>query len=136
MIDLAHDFADTLTIDQGYELDWFRFTVPDDPVGGFARVLVTARTASRPFGAADSSNIGLGILDEIDVLPGDPDDPDQVEWLAQSRALGSSERASAELFPGDYYLVVSDEAGVPTRYALCLAIGNDCTLPAPPASAP
>ena len=68
-------------------------------------------------------------------LPGDPDDPDQVEWLAQSRALGSSERASAELFPGDYYLVVSDEA-VPTRYALCLAIGNDCTLPAPPASAP
>ena len=60
----------------------------------------------------------------------------QVEWLAQSRALGSSERASAELFPGDYYLVVSDEAGVPTRYALCLAIGNDCTLPAPPASAP
>jgi hypothetical protein len=31
-------------------------------------------------------------------------------------------------FSGDYYLLVSDEVGVATRYELCLSLGNDCTL--------
>jgi hypothetical protein len=39
------------------------------------------------------------------------------------------------LDPGDYYLLVSDSAGVPTRYALCMALGATCTLPPPPTAA-
>jgi len=129
-IDLLAGFAEELTIDQGYDLDWFRFTVPADPARPFDAVLVTARTVSLPFGAADSSNLDLGLLDSNDKFG----EPHEVEWLAESRTPGSSERASAELFPGDYYLVVSDEAGVPTRYGLCLAIGNDCDPAAAAAS--
>ena len=49
--------------------------------------------------------------------------------MAEARTAGSAERLTAELGPGDYYLVVSDEAGVPTRYSLCLAIGNECSPP-------
>lgn len=123
-IDLAAGFADTLTIDQGYEVDWFRFTVPQDPLHLLDPVLVTARIVSRPFGAADSSNLGLGVVGVNGVSSGSIHD---VEWLAESRTAGSSERVTAELSAEDYYLVVSDEGGVPTRYTLCLAIGNDCT---------
>ena len=33
------------------------------------------------------------------------------------------------LDPGEYYMVVSDFAGVPTRYALCAAVGTSCATP-------
>lgn len=130
-IELPAGLADTLTIDQGYEMDWFRFTVPhENPGHPFVLALVTARTVSRPFGAADSSNLGLALASDGLRAGVDPSHP-EVEWLAESHTPGSSERVSAELLPGDYYLVVSDEAGVPTRYGVCIAIGNDCVPAAP-----
>jgi hypothetical protein len=46
-------------------------------------------------------------------------------WLVDPHGPGSSEAAFAELPPGDYYLV-ADEAGIATRYALCIATGNTC----------
>jgi hypothetical protein len=125
-IDVAAGFADTLTIDQGYQVDWFRFTVPRDPTGGFNPLFVTARAVSRPFAAADSSDLGLGLVSVDAVRVGNPQEPHIVVWQAESHDPGSSERVSAELDPGDYYLVVSDEAGVATRYGLCIALGNDC----------
>jgi hypothetical protein len=135
-IDLTSGLSDMLTIDQGYEVDWFRFSVPEDPEhpGDPTPLLVTARTLSRPFAAGDSSNLGLEFGRVDDLRFGGNPDGSVVPWLAESHEVGPAERLSSELPPGDYYLVVSDEAGVPTRYALCLAVGNDCDLPVPAAS--
>lgn len=119
-ISVAPPASEVLTIDQPYDVDWYRFTVPDTPENG---QLVTLRIASLPFGAPDSSNLGMALLslDSLDFA---------VEgWTAESHAAGSNERLSLELPPGDYYLLVADEVGVTTRYALCAAIGNDCSLP-------
>jgi hypothetical protein len=119
-VDPVAGFSETLTMDQPFDLDWFRFTVPPDPEGNR---LFTIRTASLPLGAADSSNIGLGLesLDSLDFAVG--------TWTAEAHAPGSSERLTLDLPPGDYYLLVADEVGAPTPYALCVGVGNDCPLP-------
>jgi hypothetical protein len=113
-IDLSAPFSDTLTIDNGYELDWFRIAVP-----GTGTQLVTIRTAARPFGAVDSSNIGLALFTAPEPQPvpiGMADEP------------GSAEELSLELEPGEYYLLVADRGGVATRYSLCIALGSSCSL--------
>ena len=105
-------FADTLTIDNPYDVDWFRFHTP-----GFLEdeedQLITIRTAARPFAASDSSNIGVLLGGAVD----------------SSRGPGSSETLTASLQPGtDYYLIVVDDAGVATRYSLCVAAGSTCSF--------
>jgi hypothetical protein len=112
-IDPLMPFSDTLTIDNPYEVDWFRFTVPESATG-----LLTIRSMSRPFGASDSSNLGL-VLRPVD---------DLFDGLFDAHTSGPEERLTLQAVPGDYYLAVTDDAGVPTRYALCIAIGADCTL--------
>jgi hypothetical protein len=107
-------FADTLTIDNPYETDWLRFDVPGDPEEP-GDSLVTIRTAARPFGATDSSNVGLMLLRA-----------DQLDIVAQSRTPGSSEAITARLIPGPYYLLVVDDGGVATRYSVCLGYGSSC----------
>ena len=111
-IDLSFPFADTLTIDNGYELDWLRFVVP-----GETPLLLTARTRALPSGAADRSDLALMLFPapEIGTAP-----------LMSSDAPGSAEELSAELAPGDYYLLVSDRGGVATRYHLCIVLGTVC----------
>lgn len=107
-------FADTLTIDNPYDVDWFRFHTPGFSDDGIPR-LITIRTAARPFAASDSSNIGVLLVDP--------------EVIDSSRGPGSSERLTALLQPGtDYYLVVVDDAGVATRYSLCVAAGSTCSF--------
>ena len=123
-LDLVTGVSELLTIDQPLDVDWFFFSLPDAPEG---TRLVTIRTAALPFGAADSSDIGIGLV-SVDSVFGCCDEG----WFAEARAPGSDERMSLELPAGDYYLVIADEAGVATRYALCAVIGNDCALPAPP----
>jgi hypothetical protein len=124
-------FADTLTVDNAFEVDWFRFTVPrppdqptppppepDDPNPPDS--LVTIRTAARPFGASDSSDIGL-VLAPVDSVGSGV--------VAVSRTPTSDESITARLVPGaDYYLMVLDDGGVATRYSLCLAFGTTCQL--------
>jgi hypothetical protein len=114
LIDVSTPFSDTLTIDNGYELDWFRFAVP-----GSGSQLVTIRTAARPIGAVDSSNIALFLL----TAP-----QPQATALAQTDAVGSTEVLSVELEPGQYYLLVADRGGVAARYSLCIALGSSCPL--------
>lgn len=116
-------FADGLTIDNGFESDWLRFTLP--PVGtDSSPQLVTVRTESRPFGASDSSDVNISVgaipFAEFDEPPG---------WLGTADTRGSSERLTLELAPGDYYLLVEDGVGVPTRYSLCIGLGVDCSFP-------
>jgi hypothetical protein len=124
-------FADTLTIDNPYEVDWFRFTVPpprppgpapdpgEPPDTSGRDSLVTIRTAARPFGASDSSNIGLILLPITGSTP-------TVETV--SRTPSSNEMITAQLSNGDYYLVVLDDGGVATRYSLCIGYGPTCQL--------
>jgi hypothetical protein len=119
-VDPVSGFSEVLSIDQTIDVDWFRFTLPGD-FGGTQ--VLTIRTAALPFGAADSSNLGLGLI-SLDSLFNF-----EADWTVQSRQPGSNERITAELPNGDYYLAVADEAAVPTRYALCISIGNDCALP-------
>jgi hypothetical protein len=119
-IDLTVPFADTLTIDNPFELDWIRFTVPGEPELGVT-VPITIRTAARPFGASDSTDLGLyftrGAFGAL---------------VAESHQEGSSETVNFEVEPGDWYAVVADEAGVATRYAICIAVGATCSFLAEP----
>jgi hypothetical protein len=113
-IDPRAPFVETLTIDNPYEIDWYRFTVPggDPPVAQ----LVTVRVSPQPLGGSDSSNVDLVLLDEF------------ADVVAEASSPGSSEFLIAEVF-GDHYLLVNDRAGVPTRYTLCVTIGTLCTPP-------
>jgi hypothetical protein len=123
-------FSDTLTIDNAYEVDWYRFTVPpqvppgplpdpSEPPDPDARdSLVTIRTAPRPFGASDSSNIGLILVPAFGIT----------SIIADSRTPSSEETITALLSSGDYYLIVLDDGGVATRYSLCLGYGPTCPL--------
>lgn len=110
----------SLTIDNGFEVDWFRF----DVTGGLGTPLAI-RSAPLPFNVADSSDIDLYLLKR-----------DSLTLVASSAAqatTGSYDSVSVLLLaPGPYYLVVVDFAGVATRYSLCIAAALDCT---PPASA-
>jgi hypothetical protein len=119
-------FADTLTLDTPYDVDWIRFKVP--LVGSdTARRAVTVRAQARPFGAADSSDLNLSLYRVVDFLEG----TDSV--LAASDQPGSTEALVSELTPGEeYYLLVLDGAGVATRYALCIDEGAVCALPPSP----
>jgi hypothetical protein len=106
-----------------------RVTVPSDAAGPR---LVTIRTAARPFGAADSSDLALHLAS----IRNSSGEEYISGWAAEANVIGSDEILTTEVEPGDYYLAVTDGAGVATRYALCLALGNDCALPdLPPASA-
>ena len=117
--------ADTLNIDNAHDVDWFRFRV-----SGVVPQTVTVRSRPRPFGAVDRSDIDLHILAVPTAVRG-------LDRIASDSGAGSNAALTVTLDPGDYYLAVTDRAGVPTRYALCLAAGATCTLPAePPAPLP
>jgi hypothetical protein len=107
-------FADTLTIDNPYEVDWLRFVVPPDPEDESFSVRMTIRTSARPLGASDSSDVTVVITDSL------------ARVVARSNVAGSEEALSDLIRPGPHYLIVQDVAGVPTRYSVCLAEGITC----------
>ncbi|MGH7547065.1 MAG: Ig-like domain-containing protein [Gemmatimonadales bacterium] len=118
-------FRDTLTIDNPHDVDWFRFSFP----GGLQSLRV--RTEALSSAAADSNDIDLYVLNVPS--PGDP----TVNPVATSARAGSSEDVQLVTLPaGDYYAVVVDFAGIPTRYSLCIGLGTSCnsSFPAPPAA--
>jgi hypothetical protein len=118
-VDLATPFSDTLTIDNPHDVDWIRFRVP-----GPLQQAVTFRTAPPAVpNTADPGDIDLYLLGIA--AAGSP-----LDTLVSSRADGSSESMTVVLSPGEYYIVVTDFAGTPTRYALCAAVGGTCALPA------
>jgi hypothetical protein len=112
-IDPTGPFTDTLTIDNPYEVDWLRFTVP-----GPDSTLLTIRTAARPLGPSDSSNIGLFLRQARRSF----------DFPIQAHAKGSAESLSLFAEPGDYYLAIVDEAGVATRYSVCIGLTSACPL--------
>jgi hypothetical protein len=116
-IDLSTPFADTLTIDNPFDPDWFRFEVPAGAAPSEPS-LVNIKVAPRPFADVDSSDIGVLVIDRP-----------FSRIVAESHLSGSYEDLTAELRSGQYFLLVVDEGGAATRYSLCLALGAACTLP-------
>jgi hypothetical protein len=118
-VDLTTPLSEALTIDNPHDIDWIRFHVP-----GVVSQAVTFRTAPPAASStADVSDVDLHVLGLQ--VAGSP-----VDTLLSSRADGSTESLTAILSPGDYYIIVSDFAGTPTRYSLCAAVGLNCNLPA------
>jgi len=113
--------SSALTIDNPHDVDWFRFSFP----GGFFQARTTAPASS----TADPSDIDLYLLRVPN--PGDT----VMTVVASSAHPGSDEdiQPLLGLAAGQYYLVVTDFAGVPTPYSLCFGAGSCVPLPAPPA---
>src|SRR5437660_1684375 len=113
--------SSALTIDNPHDVDWFRFSFP----GGFFQARTTAPASS----TADPSDIDLYLLRVPN--PGDT----VMTVVASSTHPGSDEdiQPLLGLAAGQYYLVVTDFAGVPTPYSLCFGAGSCVPLPAPPA---
>lgn len=117
-VDLTTPFSDSLTIDNPHDIDWIRFEVP-----GVGPQTVTFRTAP----AANLSVAGAGDIDlYVIAIPvaGSP-----LDIKGSSRSDGSNESLTLILDPGQYYMVVTDFAGSPTRYGLCAAVGLSCSTP-------
>jgi len=118
LIDSTTPFSDTLTIDNPHDVDWIRFQVP-----GTIPQLVTFQTA--PPAALDAASAG-----DIDLyVLGMPVAGSPLDIKSPPPADGPTESMTLLLDPGDYYMVVTDFAGTPTRYSLCAAVGSSCTPP-------
>jgi hypothetical protein len=102
----------SLTIDNPHDVDWIRFSVPGSVV---TAVQVHTRAIPAVVGT-DSSDIDLYVLHE-------PSPGAQLDSIAGVAALGSENKTTLALAPGIYYAVVVDFAGVPTPYAICIAVG-------------
>jgi hypothetical protein len=117
-------FRDTLTIDNPHDVDWIRFRV-----GGIVVQSVRFRTARLPSALPDSSDIDLYVLTA-------PPGADTLVEAGRLDKVGSTEDATLLLSPGrDYYAVVVDYQGVPTRYSICIGSSTACgtAFPSPPA---
>jgi hypothetical protein len=101
----------TLTLDNPQAVDWYRFHVTS---GALQSVQIQSRPI--PFTAGlDSSAIDLYVLttDTLGAL-----------GKAIATVPGARDSLTLGLATGDYYLVVVDFAGVPTRYALCIVVST------------
>ena len=110
----------TLTIDFPHATDWYRFRLDTVNAADVAEN-VTFATVSRSPGSKDTSDIDLTVLD----INGN--------YMGQVVDSGSSELMTLNLTTNaDYYVVVSDYAGAPVRYALCIQVATSCpSLPGP-----
>jgi hypothetical protein len=122
-IDLAAPFADTLNIDNNFDIDWLRFHVP-----GLIPQVVTIKLRSKSTQALgpDQSDIVLYVLDI-------PTSTVPLAIKGSATTGGRNKSLTLTLNPGDYYLVAHDSVGQTARYALCMAVGATCVLPALPA---
>jgi hypothetical protein len=125
----AVQFNDTLTIDNPFDIDWYRVDIGSTVnLGDSVRI----KTSSRPFVALqDSSDIDVYVFSAP-----------AASLMGSSVAAGSNEYfAFAPTANASYYVVVVDYAGVPTRYSMCIRRSGVFTTcgplaPAPPAPAP
>jgi hypothetical protein len=118
-VDLTTPFSEALTIDNPHDVDWIRFRVP-----GAVAQPVTFKTAPLdPVDPNQPADVDLYVI-------GVPVAGSPLDRRSPAPAEGSNEAMTLVLQPGEYYMVVTDFAGLPTRYALCAALGTSCSLPA------
>jgi hypothetical protein len=113
-------FSDTLTIDNPHDIDWIRFRVP-----GPIPQTVAFQTAPPTVLDASSRDGDIDLYVMAVPVAGSP-----LDIKGASKGAGSNESLSLLLDPGDYYMVVHDFIGSPTRYSLCAELNAPCTLPA------
>ena len=109
----------TLTIDNPQDNDWYRFRVQTS--ASPSDTTTTIQTKARPFSAVDPSDIDIYVYRQSDKA-----------LMGSSQLAGSNEKLTlnnAALPAGEYYLLVVDRAGVPTRYSVCIVRGNACAPP-------
>ena len=99
---VAVGFRDTLTIDNPHDVDWIRLTVP-------SLQSVRFRIASLVSATVDSSDVDLFVLRVSDL-----------SLVTRADLIGSDEDVTVLLAAGDYYVVLVDYIGVPTRYQICI----------------
>lgn len=117
-IDLGRGFADQLTIDHPFEVDWLRVHVP-----GAASVPVVVSIDGRPPSRTYASS-------QLDLyLFAVPTGGTGLTAIAQSTGPGSTKSVTATVTPGDYYVVVVNADGGITPYAICAGVGSTCALP-------
>ncbi len=101
-------FDETMTISRPFDIDWYN-VVGDDG-------LVSVRIASLPTGAIDASDLDLYVIG-----------PFSGEVLSPAPVPGSSQEGAQFLGIGlGFTVLVIDQVGVPTRYALCISRGTAC----------
>jgi hypothetical protein len=116
-IDLgAAGFSDTLTIDTPFEVDWYRFHVGTD---------TTVHLATGARAGYSNSALNLYLYRQSDLSPVD----------SATGGTTAGQQLTESLAAGDYYLVVVNTDGVPTRYGLCLSEGTSCGQPPEPSAA-
>lgn len=114
-------FMDTsLTIDFPHAVDWYRFHL--SPAAAELNDIVDFSLVSRSPGAQDTSDVDITVISATDL-----------SYWGQSADSGSTENMTLNLPTNDdYYVMVSDFAGAPVRYGLCIRVALTCpALPAP-----
>lgn len=110
----------TLTIDNPHDPDWYRFRVDSLNAADTVETL-TVKLVGLASAATDTSDVDIQVLDTA------------MNVLASSENAGSAESLTVVVHPPvDLYLLATDFAGAPTRYAVCMTEQADCALPAPP----
>ena len=119
-------FVDTtLTIDFPHATDWYRFRM-DTVNAADLQDTVSIMTVSRTSGAKDTSDIDVTVIGA-----------DNLIYYGQAIDSGSTEHLKVFLPTNqDYYVVVSDFAGAPVRYGLCITVATTCAALPPPIPAP
>ncbi|HUO52368.1 MAG TPA: hypothetical protein VMT93_07615 [Gemmatimonadaceae bacterium] len=125
-IDLTSPFADTLNIENAFDIDWLRFHVPG---AGPQTVTVKLHSKSYDQPAVNPSDVVLYVTNV-------PSTPTSLTVLGSALTGGNTKSLTLTLSPGDYYLVAHDSVGVPGRYSVCMAIGASCALITLPDAAP
>lgn len=118
-IDLSDTaFGGVLSIDTPHEVDWYRFHVGTDTV---------VEVGTKPVSGYPDAQLDLYLFQQSDLAP--------VDSVVASG--GADRQLSHALAAGkDYYLVVVNTDGTPTRYGLCIAYAGACVPPTAPAPRP
>lgn len=119
-------FVDTtLTIDFPHATDWYRFHLK--AVNGTdLQDTVSIMTVSRSSGLVDTSDIDVTVISAT-----------TFGLYGQALDSGSTEHLKVFLPTNDdYYVVVSDFAGAPVHYAMCINVDTTCVALPPPVPAP
>jgi hypothetical protein len=109
---VAPGFRDTLTIDNPHDVDWIRLSVPSLQTVRFRIGSLVATTV-------DSSDVDLYVLRASDL-----------SLVTRADLVGSDEDVTVILGAGDYYAVLVDYIGVPTRYQICISCPGAFPTPA------
>jgi len=118
-IDLSSPVKDTLSIDNGFGIDWLRFHVP-----GSGPQLVTVNLLAKAFTATPVRTPEINLY-----VTNVPTSSIALTVLKSALTGGTSRSLAVALAPGDYYLVAHDSVGIPAEYVLCMTIAASCILP-------